>query len=71
MRRMNDIHLHTIQTIAVIELVHRLTLTYVLGILFFVFWQLIELVPCTSPHANLHFIMCITRAGIEDVDVAV
>jgi hypothetical protein len=68
---MNDIHLHTIQPIAVIELVHRLILTYVLGILFFVFWQLIKLVPCTSPHANLHFIMCITHVGIEDVDIAV
>ena len=67
---MNHIHLDTVQTITIFELLCWLTHGHIPQILSLVL-SCTDPLPFASPHTELHFVVGIVCAGIKDVDVAV
>jgi hypothetical protein len=67
---MDDVHLDTVQTIAVFEFLCRLTHSHVPEVLSLVFSRF-DLISFASPHTDLHFMVSVICASIEDIDVPI
>lgn len=67
---MDGVHLDTVQTIAVFEFLCRLTHSHVPEVLSLVFSRF-DLMPFASPHTNLHFMVSVICASIENIDVPI